>query len=150
MDRIYNIPDLPVPANEPSYSWAATARQSSQKIMDGEYRDRLTGYYDRGDSWITTQSMIRGSNRAYVPPAFAEAVPRRQVVTWSDDGNMGSAFLPADPAVKPPVLPDLPPVAPPSGPVFGGTHPPANLDGVPAMLDQILAGINALRTKFGA
>lgn len=121
-------------------AWAQDLTIATQNVMDGQYLHGpggLDNFYDQADAWIQTQTVKRGSNRAYVPEPFAMAIPRRQMVTFDADGNLSSAFLPADPAIQMPTLPAIPdPVA-----VIGPTsQPPQSPD---LVIEQMLGGIMA-------
>lgn len=128
MNRIsYDLTDLGAPAHMPG--WAKDLTVATQKVMDDQYLHGpggLDNFYGQAEGWIQTQTTLRGSNPAYAAPPFAMAIPRRRMVTFDADGNMGSAFLPADPGIVLPALDPLPAVQPAPQPVFGGPHPPAD------------------------
>lgn len=131
MNRVgYNLAPLDRPANEPK--WARDLTDATQAVKDREYikgPGGLDNYFDRAEMYIQTQIITRQNSadpRNYRPPAFPMEIPRRSVVTYDVNGNMGEELLPADPGIQRPE-PLIPPYDPPStGPGF---HSTASADG---------------------
>ncbi len=146
MDRVgYDLFPVTIPKGIPWY--LASAMTSAQSVLDDEYKHGpggLDNFYDQAESWLTTQAMKRGSNRAYTPDPFPMAIPQRKVVVVSDDGlSFVAVPQPLDLAIQMPVLAPLPADKPPT-PTFPHPVNPVDPAEIKAALDRIEKAVNQI------
>lgn len=146
----YDLPVLPVPANMPNAKWASDLWTSTQAVMDDQYKHGpggLDNFYAQADGWLQTQIVLRNNSKdpkGFRPESFRMAIPRRQVVTFTENGALDYTLAPADPTVAFPVIPPYVDTAP-TGPAFPMTPAP-DLAG---MLGAIMAKLMSIEQRLG-
>jgi len=144
----YQLVELGLPAHMPG--WAKDLTVATQAVMDAQYLHGpggLDNFYDQAESWITTETLKRGSNRAYIPEPFKMTIPRRQVVGYDADGNMDSYWDEADPNIHMPALPALvEPTPAPAAPAFPMATPPDQL--MAQMIAAVMAKLMAIEQRL--